>query len=242
MRLLRHVALCAIFTGSAMAAFAESPFERDLKQLQEQRDKALAAVVTPLDRQYQMLYEQLQRLKAERDKASAVAKEPVIRSYQAGLEQLLRRATSVNDLDGVTKIKEEMTARVLTVTYLKAESAKPFPRKTKRDNFPEMLTEDPDDVLHGKPIYFDKRTGMKMVYQISSPKPLSKLSYTGAAFSGFEIEIDNLENEKIASVGPIGGGNVMKTVDLAFPEISNFKIVIKENSSQWTLIKDLKLE
>lgn len=243
MKVVCVAAMCvAVLTSLAVSGRAESPFERDLKQLQDQRDKALASVITPLDRQYQQLWEQLQRVKAERDKASVAAKEPVLRSYQAALEQLLRRATTANDLDAAMKIKQEMVAKVLTVTYVKGDSAKPFPKKHKEGNFPEMLTDDPEDVMRGRPIYFDKKTGMQMIYQVSSPKPLSKLSYTGAAFANFFIEIHNTENEKIASVGPIGGGNILKTVDLTFPDTMNFKIVIKENSGNWTLIKDLKLE
>jgi hypothetical protein len=58
---------------------AESAFERDFKQLKEQREKAIAA-----------------------------ANEPINRRYQAGLEQLLKRATAGNDLETAIKIKDAL--------------------------------------------------------------------------------------------------------------------------------------
>ena len=58
---------------------AEPPFDRDLKQLKEQRDRAIAA-----------------------------ASEPINRRYRESLEQLLRRATQGNDLDTALKVKTEL--------------------------------------------------------------------------------------------------------------------------------------
>jgi len=60
---------------------AESAFERDLKLLKEQREKAIAAATDPVERQ-----------------------------YKAGLEQLLKKATAGNDLDTAVKIKEILDA------------------------------------------------------------------------------------------------------------------------------------
>ena len=68
-----------LLTLSAARLLAESLMERELKLLQEQREKALASV-----------------------------SEPINRKYQASLEQLLRRAMQTNDLDGAVKIKQEM--------------------------------------------------------------------------------------------------------------------------------------
>ena len=75
---------CILFTILALTPTspirAESPFEREFKQLREQRDKTVAAAV-----------------------------EPINRKYQASLDQLLRRATQGNDLETALKIKEAMT-------------------------------------------------------------------------------------------------------------------------------------
>ena len=68
-----------ILTVTAPFLFADSQFGTELKQLQDQREKALAA-----------------------------ATEPVNRRHQAALESLLRRATQANDLDAALKIKEEL--------------------------------------------------------------------------------------------------------------------------------------
>lgn len=48
---------------------------------------------------------ELKQLQGERDKAIAAASEPINRRYQQALEQLLRRATQGNDLESAVKIK-----------------------------------------------------------------------------------------------------------------------------------------
>ena len=57
----------------------------------------------PFDRDFNLLREQ-------RDKAAAVAMDPINRRYQAGLEQLFRRATQGSDLDTALKAKAELQA------------------------------------------------------------------------------------------------------------------------------------
>ncbi|MDB6172977.1 MAG: hypothetical protein JWL59_2288 [Chthoniobacteraceae bacterium] len=61
----------------AASAYAESPYELELKQLDAQHSKAISAAVDPINQR-----------------------------YRAALEQLLRRATQGNDLDGALKIRE----------------------------------------------------------------------------------------------------------------------------------------
>jgi hypothetical protein len=69
-----------IFSFSSPAR-AESPIEREFKQLKQQREKALAA-----------------------------AAEPINRRYKDSLDQLLRRATQGNDLAAAVAVKEELAA------------------------------------------------------------------------------------------------------------------------------------
>ncbi len=71
--------LAMILCVSGFALSADNDMERELKQLKEQRTKAAAA-----------------------------AMEPINRRYQTALEQLLRRATQANDLDLALKIKGEI--------------------------------------------------------------------------------------------------------------------------------------
>lgn len=78
-----RISIIAVSALGLTSLFAASPLERELAQLREQRDKAIAA-----------------------------ATEPINRRYQASLEQLLRRATQANDLDTANKIKAEMTGGV----------------------------------------------------------------------------------------------------------------------------------
>jgi hypothetical protein len=61
------------------AVRAESPSERDLKQLKEQYDKTIAVTI-----------------------------EPHSKRYKASLEQLLKRATQANELDAAIKIREQL--------------------------------------------------------------------------------------------------------------------------------------
>jgi hypothetical protein len=70
--------LFGLLLGTLVEA-AESPYERDMNQLKEQRDKAVAAATIPINRR-----------------------------YKESLEDLLRRATQANDLDAANKIKDEM--------------------------------------------------------------------------------------------------------------------------------------
>src|SRR5688572_29904440 len=69
------VTLCAFVS----AASGESAFERDLKQLIDQRDKAIAAAAAPINTR-----------------------------FNTAAEQLLRRATQSGDLDSANKIKAAM--------------------------------------------------------------------------------------------------------------------------------------
>ena len=79
MKLTTLVAVLAL--GSACSAFAQSQYERELNQLNQERDKALLT-----------------------------ATEPVYRRYRVSLEQLLRKATQANDLDAAVKIKAQFSA------------------------------------------------------------------------------------------------------------------------------------
>ena len=90
----------SIFTVLLLACIAstlraESPFERELKQLREQRDKTVAAAV-----------------------------EPINRKYQVSLDQLLRRATQGNDLQAAMKIKQEMETSAASIAALTTEPPK----------------------------------------------------------------------------------------------------------------------
>lgn len=74
-----HVALLIAFTATTSGIAAESPFERELKQLT-----------------------------ADRDKSAAVALDPINKRFRVGLEQLLKRATQANALDDAIKIREAL--------------------------------------------------------------------------------------------------------------------------------------
>jgi hypothetical protein len=77
----RVLMVLVLSTGAAFGQAAAIDWKRELAQLQDQREKALAA-----------------------------ADEPVNRRYLAALEQLQRRVTQTGDLDGALKIRTEIEA------------------------------------------------------------------------------------------------------------------------------------
>jgi hypothetical protein len=72
-----HVTLLTLLLAFAASSYGESPYERDLKQLI-----------------------------ADRDKARAAAEAPIAARFKASAEQLLKKATQAGDLDAANKIKE----------------------------------------------------------------------------------------------------------------------------------------
>jgi hypothetical protein len=72
-----RLALALLLAGTAGAA--ESAFEKEAKQLRDQRDKAVAAAVDPINKR-----------------------------YQQALEQVIRRAAQAKDQPAVDKLKEEL--------------------------------------------------------------------------------------------------------------------------------------
>ena len=93
---MKYSIISILLVASVTSALhAESPFEREFKQLREQRDKTVAAAVDPINRK-----------------------------YQASLDQLLRRATQGNDLDTAIKLKAELQS-LTTATATSASTTTP---------------------------------------------------------------------------------------------------------------------
>ena len=78
---MKYVSAILLLLSAIVQLRAQAPFERDFNTLREQRDKAAAAAMDPINRR-----------------------------YQAGLEQLFRRATQGSDLDTALKAKAELQA------------------------------------------------------------------------------------------------------------------------------------
>ncbi len=79
----RHFVIALLLFSLAGLCRGESDFERELKQLLDQRDKARAAAVAPIDAK-----------------------------FKVAAEQLLRRATQLGDLDSANKIKGALDGNV----------------------------------------------------------------------------------------------------------------------------------
>ena len=101
---------------------AETPFEREYKLLRDQRDKAIAAAIDPINRR-----------------------------HQASLDQLLRRATQGNDLETALKIKQELGAAAASVAVTPQPTAQTTGNKikTKRE-IEKYLTNTSWDVVQTK--------------------------------------------------------------------------------------------
>jgi hypothetical protein len=78
-KVLRCVTAAMFVFSASVSLHAESPFIRELTQLQQQRDKALQS-----------------------------ATEPIQRSYRQGLEALARRATQAGDLEAAELLRKEL--------------------------------------------------------------------------------------------------------------------------------------
>lgn len=78
-------ALMVLFSWVAGVARAESAYDRELKRLIDQRDREVAAAVTPIQKR-----------------------------FQVAAEQLMRRAMQAGDLDAANKIKAQLAAPVNT--------------------------------------------------------------------------------------------------------------------------------
>ena len=83
----RTIITALFLTHGVLSAFGETDTARDLKQLQEQRDKAVAA-----------------------------ATEPITRRYAVSLEVLLRRAMQANDLDTANAARGELQKLGITAS------------------------------------------------------------------------------------------------------------------------------
>ena len=70
----RNRFLLLVLPFFAAAVYGESDFERELKQLVEQRDKARAAAIAPIDAKFKVAAEQLLRRATQRGDLEAANK------------------------------------------------------------------------------------------------------------------------------------------------------------------------
>lgn len=90
---LPSIAFTALILSTS-ALYAQSQFDRELSQLREQRDKAIATAADPINRR-----------------------------YQTSLEQLLRKATQSNDLESAVKIQNELKGIKPTLLFIELRTA-----------------------------------------------------------------------------------------------------------------------
>ncbi len=93
---MKYSGIFLFFLASSL--FAESPFERELSQLGQQREHEVSAAMDPINRR-----------------------------YKDALESLLRRATQANDLDGALKIREVLKQVSPTGVPAAAAAVNPTP-------------------------------------------------------------------------------------------------------------------
>jgi hypothetical protein len=103
---MNHVPIACLFLSLlSTPLLAESPYERELKQLTEQRDRALAS-----------------------------AAQPINRNYKTSLEQLLLRATQNKDLEANTKIVEALKSIGAAADVPATPASSPFPLTQRIEN------------------------------------------------------------------------------------------------------------
>lgn len=82
---MKHILKLVLLLAAASNLHADGPLEREFNQLNDERDKAIAAATDPIERK-----------------------------YLTSLEQLLRRATQANDLQTALKAREAMALSPIT--------------------------------------------------------------------------------------------------------------------------------
>jgi S1-C subfamily serine protease len=128
------------------------------------------------------------------------------------------------------------------ISYVADSSAKLEPIGFKRGPFPAMQTDDPTDPTRGKPVYFDLHTGKTIHFLVDSAQPLTKLSYTGVAFNNFSIEVRTSDGNFVASAGPFDYGNKQNTIEVPLPGITQFEVIINDQSRDWVLMEEMHFE
>jgi hypothetical protein len=128
------------------------------------------------------------------------------------------------------------------ISYVAGSSAQPFPAGSQFSPGPLMQTDNPDDVLHGKPVYFQMKTGNSVHFMVDSGRPLTKLVFTGRAFFTLTIEIKDAHGHPITGAGPFQGDNIEKMINIPLPRLTEFEIVVTTYAKNWLLIQDLHFE
>jgi len=116
-----------------------------------------------------------------------------------------------------------------------------FPVGTRKGGI-AMQTSDPTAVFRGQPVIFNQHTGTEVHYMVDSPSPLTKLVYRGHTFFNLSIQVLDRSGTPVSNIGPYGGGNVEKTLEIPLPSITHFELVLTSHASDWLLINEIRPE
>jgi len=129
----------------------------------------------------------------------------------------------------------------LLVHFIAERSAQMFPVGTRKGGI-AMQTSDPTAVFRGQPVIFNQHTGTEVHYMVDSPSPLTKLVYRGHTFFNLSIQVLDRSGTPVSNIGPYGGGNVEKTLEIPLPSITHFELVLTSHASDWLLINEIRPE
>jgi len=129
------------------------------------------------------------------------------------------------------------------VIFRAKESMSPFKIGKQCRPFPVQKTDDGLGPFSGKGVYFDQKTGKDVIYEIYSSRAIKGVYYKGAAIFSTTIEFLDAKGNRIAGMGPLGGGNKWAEFTLKIPRGSRNHMFLKfhNTASTWFYIDTLKL-
>jgi formylglycine-generating enzyme required for sulfatase activity len=131
----------------------------------------------------------------------------------------------------------------LTFNYLESpDGMKPCRKGYQAGSNPAQDTDDPNDLIQRRSVYFDEKNGSTLHFKVQSTEPITKLIYSGFGFCDLVIEARDTSGAIVASAGPLNYGSVNKAIDLTLPALSGFDLFIRNTNSPWILINNLRFE
>ncbi|MHC4198568.1 MAG: hypothetical protein ACYSU0_01055, partial [Planctomycetota bacterium] len=130
----------------------------------------------------------------------------------------------------------------MSVAFHQDQSMKLYPIGYHQSYFPRQETDDPTGAFRGEPVYFNQKTGKDVVYEVRTPKPVSKATIRMAAMLHFTVEILEANGQPVWKSGRYEGGNRWATYEMQFPPRRHFLMRLHNEISTWLHIDRIDLE
>ncbi len=124
------------------------------------------------------------------------------------------------------------------------KSMTPLKAGAKKGKFPVQKSPDARSPFAGGGVYFDQKTGNKVVYEIYSSRSIKGIYYKGGAIFNTHIEVYSARGKLLASLGPLKGGNSWYeyTLDLPKGYHNHVFLQFRNDAGSWFYINTIKLK